>query len=191
MKPAHDGKENRITGGIKKNLMQSVMNHALEKLLSAYGQYYNVERDRPAPPFTAEAVFHSHEEQYFLIRAARIAEADSHEYVFFALENVLTPERLQILDAAAWETGLARVNPHADHRNTDITLIILAERIPPETQKQIRRRRHYKSYAFRLRGWSQYSLFAVEVPTGGCFWNREGQRLKKVIQGNISGDFRV
>lgn len=172
----------------------------LEKLLRAYGDYYDVTRlDPPGGVeagssgaesdssllFAAEAAFHSHEEQYFLVRSARIAEAESHEYVFFALEDTLTANRLLELDAAAWERGVSRAVPHKDHRNTDVALIVLAERIEPEALALVPKRKHYRSYRWGFQGWSHFLLFAVEASTGRCVWNRQGQRLRKLIQSNI------
>ena len=139
----------------------------------------------PARLFAAEAVFHSHEEQYFLVRAARIAEAESHEYVFFALRDTLTAARLRELSDAAWEQGTARTVPHKDHRNTDIALIVLADHIEPEALALVPKLRRYRGYRFGLQGWSHFLLFAVEASTGRCAWNRQGQRLRKLIQSNI------
>ena len=57
----------------------------LEKALRSYSAYYDVNRETPEAPFAAEAVFHSHSSTYFLTRSATIGEAESNEYVFFAL----------------------------------------------------------------------------------------------------------
>ena len=57
---------------------------ALEVLLKSYKRYYNVKTEEVVSPFSAEAAFHSHGEQYFLVKSARLSEADAHEYVFFA-----------------------------------------------------------------------------------------------------------
>ena len=156
---------------------------ALENLLRAYGDYYNITRDKP--PFAAEAVFHSHEEQYFLIRSARIAEAESHEYVFFAVENDLTPERLRELDAAAWDAGSARIKPHKDHRSSDIALIILAEQIAPEAAALIPKLRRYRSYLFGFQGWTHYQLCAVDLSAERLFCNWQGRKLRKLIRANL------
>ena len=158
-------------------------NEALEKLLRAYGDYYNIERDKP--PFAAEAVFHSHEEQYFLVRSARIAEAESHEYVFFAAENDLTPDRLRELDAAAWNAGTARITPHHDHRSSDITLIVLAERIAPDAAALIPKLRHYRSYLFGFQGWTHYQLCAADLSAERLFCNWQGRKLRKLIRANL------
>ena len=77
----------------------------LEKTLRSYAAYYDVNRDCPEEPFVAEAVFHSHNDAYFLVKSARIGEAESNEYVFFASVDNLDRALLEQLDAVAWERG--------------------------------------------------------------------------------------
>ena len=160
-------------------------NEALERLLPSYIRYYDVFRENVEPPFAAEARFHSHNEQYVLVKSARVAEADSHEYVYFALEGELTAARLDELDKTAWERGTSFVKPHSAHRNSDVTLIILAEHISPEVMAAVKKRKHYQSYRFGLQGWSNYRLVALETSSGTLACNRQGQTLKKLFR-NIS-----
>ena len=82
-------------------------NGILETVLHSFERYYNVKAGEPGTDaysmFKAEAEFHSHSEQYFLTRAAHIADIDSHEYVFFAEEDNLTSDRLAELESEAWK----------------------------------------------------------------------------------------
>ena len=57
--------------------------YAIKKLLPAFEQYYTVNKESE-PPFCAQAEFRSHNEQYFLVRSAHIADIDSNEFVYFA-----------------------------------------------------------------------------------------------------------
>lgn len=155
---------------------------ALEKLLRAYGAYYDVDRENPTPPFVAEAVFHSHDERFFLIKSAKLSESESHEYVFFAVEETLTAERVKELVDIAWNTGIGRVEPYESHQCSDVLLEILAENIAPEAKALIPKLRRYKSYRLTLHGWSHFRLFAMEVSTGKLTYNRQGRRLKKLFQ---------
>ena len=158
---------------------------ALDKLLKAYSVYYDVEKRKPAPPFAAEAAFRSHEEQYFLIRSARLAESESNEFVYFALEDALTAPLLDALDGAAWNAGLARVAPHKDHRNSDVTLIILASKIEPDAAALIPKRKHYQSYLFGFQGWSHYRLAAFDADAGKLYVNGQGKALRKFLERNL------
>ncbi len=158
---------------------------ALEQLLRSYVRYYDVIREEAEPPFAAEARFHSHNEQYILVKSACISEADSHEYVYFATADSLDAASAQELDRIAWERGTAHVKPHSAHRNSDVTLVILAERIAPEAMAAIRKFRHYQSYRFGLQGWSNYRVIALEISSGTLVYNRLGRDLKKLFR-NIS-----
>lgn len=155
---------------------------ALAKLLRSYEPYYDVVREDVTAPFAAEAAFHSHDEQYFLVKSAKLSEAESHEYVFFAAEDKLTLTDAQALDEAAWSTGISRVMPHSSHRNTDIVLIILAGSIEPGAASFIKKLRRYQSYKFGFQGWSHYRVIALETSSGQLIYNRLGQHLKKLLR---------
>ena len=155
---------------------------ALEKILCSFTQYYNIKRgEEVESPFTAEAEFISHNEQYFLIKRAKVADIDSNEYVYFYTGDEVNYEMLQKLDETAWNRGVARVVPGPAHRNSDVTLIILTDRLSPEAKKAIPKMKHYKSYMFTFHGWSYYRLIALELSTGDLVYNRQGQNLKKLV----------
>ena len=157
---------------------------ALQRILKSYKRYYNIKTEDAAAPFAAEAVFHTHDEQFFLVKAARLAEADAHEYVFFATADNIGLSDAESLDEAAWSEGMSRVVPHANHRSTDIVLILLAEHISEDAADYIKKIKRYKSYRHTLQGWSNYSVVAMETSTGDFFCNRRGRNLKKLF-GNI------
>ncbi len=152
---------------------------ALEKAVHAYKAYYDVNRETPKEPFCAEASFHSHDDAFFLVHGAVIGESESNEYVFFASEEMLDEQQLQKLDEIAWETGISRVKPHGHHRNTDVSLIVIADSVTKEAGQSVRRRKHYKSYRFSLQGFSHYRLLVVDLSKKKMYWNRKGADLRK------------
>lgn len=160
-------------------------NGVLETLLHSFERYYNVKAGEPGTDahsmFKAEAEFHSHSEQFFLTRAAHIADIDSHEYVFFAEEDNLTSDRLEELASAAWKEGLSRVHPGSGHRNSDVALIIIADTIEETAFNKVNRIKHSKSYRFSLHGWSNFRLLAYEISSGRIACNRLGKSLKKLV----------
>lgn len=154
------------------------MSPVLDRLLRAYRDYYDVRTgDGVLPPFAAEAVFRSHEEQYFLVRAARISEAEANEYLFFAVEDHLDADRLRDLADAAWREGSARIVPHKDHRSSDVGLIVLAGSAAPGTLRAARQIRRYQSWRWGLWGWSHLLLCAADLSEGTCASNWQGRRL--------------
>ncbi len=154
-------------------------NEAMEKAVRAYEAYYDVNKESPEKPFFAEASFHSHEDAYFLVHGAVIGESESNEYVFFASEETLDLVSLKSLDEIAWEKGISRVKPHGHHRNTDISLIVLADTVTEEARKAVKGLKHYKSYRFSLQGFSHYRLLVVDLSDKKMFWNRQGADLRK------------
>lgn len=153
----------------------------LKKALRSYAAYYDVNQETPQEPFAAEAAFHSHSDAYFLVKSATIGEAESNEYVFFASVEQLDDTLLKQLDEAAWTEGISRVNPHSHHRNTDITLIIIADSATEEAKKLARTLKHYKSYRMSLQGFSHYRLIVADLSSGDTTCNRQGHSLKKLF----------
>ena len=130
------------------------VDEALSTLLNSYRRYYNIKTENVTKPFAAEAAFHTHDEQYFLVKTATLAEADAHEYVFFATADELGLSEIKALDETAWTEGLSRVAPHFNHRSTDIVLIVLSEHITEDAALYIKKVKRYKSYRYTLQGWS-------------------------------------
>ena len=169
----------------RKDLTMTVQ-ETLEKILPSFQRYYDISRDDVPAPFAATAQFHSHDEQYFLIKSARLSESESHEYIYFATVDQLDETTLQDLDAKAWELGFAKVHPHPDHRNTDVTLIIVADQITDAAFSMIPKIKRYKSYKFGFQGWTQYRLVAIESSSGRAAYNRQGENLKKLVRNILS-----
>ncbi|MCR5687518.1 MAG: hypothetical protein K6G58_05815 [Lachnospiraceae bacterium] len=150
-------------------------------VLSLFTRYYNINTDSAEPPFAAEAVFQSHNEQYYLIKAAKVADINMNEYVYFAECDSLSAEKLRMLDETAWERGSAKAVPGFSHRSTDVTLMIVADSVDDDAKKLVRKMRHYKSYKFGMHGWSNYRLAVIECMTGRAFYNHQGRSLKKLV----------
>ncbi len=159
--------------------------NALERVLKSYNDYYNVTRDGISPPFIAEAAFHSNSTQYFLSKKVQLAHANSNEYVFFAVSDSLDQGEVEELARLAWDLGMERVSPHKNHRNTDVSLVILAENITPQASGLIKKLRHYRSYRFGLHGWSNFQVIAMETSSGKLAYNWHGRNLKGLFR-NIS-----
>ena len=158
---------------------------AITKILPAFEQYYTVKNEDITPPFCKEAEFRSHNEQYFLVRSAHIADIDSNEFVYFADPAELTSEKLDQLVDAAWKAGLAKVHPHEGHRNSDVTLLIFTKALSPETALKIKKTKLYKSYKFSFHGWSHFKLTVCSVSDMNVYSNRHGKDFAKLIKKNI------
>lgn len=158
------------------------MREITKKALRLYQGYYDINTEEPFEPFAAEATFHIDGANYFLLKSAVIARQESYEYVFFAEEEDLTEERLQELDEIAWEEGLSRIHPRSEHRNSDVTLVILSDHVDGAVQKCAKKLRHYKSYKLGLWGWTNYRVIILDEAKRELTCNRQGESLKSLFQ---------
>ena len=157
------------------------LEESLEKVLKAFEGYYTVKREKVSPPFSAEALFLQHEERYFLSRSIRLSESDARELVYFAAEEVLDGKKAAQLEETAWNKGIARVVPEWGNRGTDITLIILTKQLKEEARDVIRKANRSRGFALSLKGWSNYRLVAMELPSGTEVHNRLGRETAETL----------
>lgn len=158
----------------------------LERLLPLFMRYYNVETEDVKEPFDATAIFMNHNEQYVLVKSAHIADIDSNEYVYFASCDTLDTDMLLNYDRNAWEQGMSNIEPYYGHRNSDVTLIVVANDINEDTVKLIRKLHHSATYKLGIYGWSNYRLAVIECNKKRAFFNHHGRTLKKLVNSIIS-----
>ena len=156
----------------------------LEKILNFYVQYYTINRDGVPAPFSAKAEFHSHNEQFVLVKKAKIADIDSNEYVYFLLTETLDAQQLADAAQKAWEDGLSKVKPSFTHRNSDITLVVVANDFAEGIEKAAKRTRYSKSYSFSFCGWSNFRLLCYETRSKKFACNYHGKDLIKTFKRN-------
>lgn len=154
---------------------------ALSKLLPAYEGYYTVKKEDVTTPFAAEAEFRCHTENYLLVKAAKIADIDSNEFIYFSTQQCLDSFLLGELSSLAWKAGLDKVKPYNGHRNSDVTLIVLADVFSGELKKTARKLHMSKNYKFGLYGWSNFKLCALDLSTGNVVNNFQGRDIKKLF----------
>ena len=146
---------------------------ALPGLLKSFVRYYDIKDEGVEAPFAAEAEFHSHEEQFFLVKQAKLSEAESKEFVFFGVSQHLTLEEAKRMDVTAWTRGMSRVFPHDGHRNSDVVLIILADQVDADAAA-------YLGYFY------EYGLGVKED-----VWTSQVYTLKAARQNSTCGIYRA
>ena len=164
---------------------------SLDAILPLFTRYYNVETHDIEQPFDARADFISHNEQYVLVKAAHIADIDSNEHIFFKQCGALDSNELLMLHEKAWEQGQAMISPYYGLKNTDISLLILADGISGEASKMVSKLRHSAVYKFGLYGYSNYRLVVVDTGCGKIYCNRHGRTLKSVVNNFIIKQYTI
>ena len=122
------------------------------------------------------------EKSYILSRKAVISEAESNEYIFFHADENLSADDVKELSLKAWEEGLSRVEPHKSHRNSDVTVVITADKVSDEAFEEAKKTKFYKSYKMSFNGWSVFRIVILETSSGRLGFNRRGSELKKIFK---------
>ena len=85
-------------------------NEALGQLLPSYQRYYDVSHEQHGS-FAATARFYSRGEGYLLVRAAKMWEMESNEFVYFLTADTLSDEQLNACVEEAWDDAMPQVQP--------------------------------------------------------------------------------
>lgn len=168
--------------------MEATLQKRLDRLLDAYAHQYDIARDVTVEDVTypATATYFLRDENYLISRQHVLSAVEQHEYLYFYLTDHLDVETLLAQVDLSKRVGLANVKPHKDHMFSNVGLIILANTIAPEAQKQIRRIRFRKNYRLTFHGWTEYQLAAMEVSTNRFFSNPAGKGAKQILERNFA-----
>ena len=128
----------------------------VEKLLSAYSQWYDITR-MPAEeaPLAACAEYHEHQTGYMLVRKAEMWSADRHEYVYIFTLPHLSAENFRSCMEEALRRGLEKVDPVPGHMCSGIVGVFICGSADAEAVKLLKKYRWRKSFQFSLRGWAE------------------------------------
>lgn len=163
----------------------------LTRLLAAHQSHYDITRDYRFAGYTFPgfAEFHSHGEQYVLVKRAKLWEVDTHEYLFMAITEACDEETVRRAVDFMTQEALRKVAPGPTHMSSAISLILIASSATDEATRLIQKTRFRKSYRFGFHGWADLRLALVDLsrPAGKqVFTNVAGKQLKGVIENNIA-----
>lgn len=77
-------------------------------------------------------------------------------------------------------TLVTELNPGKDHFQTDITGVMVCERVPEGIDKLVKKLRFDKLFRLYFRGWCEVRLVCVDLSTGKVYTNPPGKELKNV-----------
>ena len=83
--------------------------------------------------------------------------------------------------------GLAKAVPKANHRSSDVTLVILAGSVTPEAARAAKKRKRSKTYKFGFWGYSHFRLVVYDLSADTCVSNSMGASHKKATCNIVRG----
>lgn len=150
-----------------------------EILRDSYSAYYNILPGEGAPelPLAFRAEYRSRDERYWLTKSVKIWANETNEYTYVFSAPSFDPALAERCMDFAVQDMLPRVKPHKEHQYTNAKVILVADALPEETVKAVRRKRFSKSYHFSLHGYSELLAAAVDLEKGRAYTNKAGYRL--------------
>lgn len=158
----------------------------LERILLAYTNYYDIERDRPEGDgeFIASAQFHSRSEKYVLSKKAKLWGLEQNEYVYFFMGEADT-DKIGSLIQKAIDLAMPQIKPHSEHMYSHITLIALSDRLDDAARSAIKKARFQKSFRLSLHGWVEFRIAAVDFSDGSIISNKAGKSVRVLLEKNL------
>ena len=84
-------------------------------------------------------------------------------------------------------SALTKVDARPNHMATNLSLVVVADRVTDETVKFLRRFRFRKSFQFGLRGWADIRLAAIDLSRAEgnrVLTNAAGRALRATLEAN-------
>lgn len=159
---------------------------AIDKLCESYSAYFDVERfDDEAIELAATCFLYVHSEKYVLVKAAKLWEYDSNEYVYIFSVPHLTKEIFEKCRDYAHKEGMSHIEPQPGHMCSYITALFICDTCDKDAVRALKRTRIYKSFRFSFYGWMDFHTGVIELETGMTAANGSGrstaQLLKKTL----------
>ena len=144
----------------------------LERVLLAYTNYYDIERENPEGDgeFIATAQFHSLSEQ--------------HEYVYFMMGEA-DADTVNTLSKKAIDLAMPHIEPNSNHMCSNVTLIMLADSLDDAAREAVKRQRFQKSFRLSLHGWMEFRIAAVDFSAKEIISNKAGKSVRVLLEKNL------
>lgn len=159
----------------------------LERLLAAHEAWFDVSRDYgfAGRTFAGYAEFHSHGEQYVLVKRAKLWEVDTHEYLFLQTEEHLDTGTLTQLVSFMKEEALSKVQPRPNHMSSYLSLVVIADAVDDDVKRIARTTRFRKNFRLGLQGWADLRLAVVDLSHSDVVTNAAGKDLVRTLEANL------
>lgn len=158
----------------------------LERILLAYTNYYDIERENPEGngEFAASAQFHSRSEKYVISKKAKLWGLEQNEYVYFFMGDV-DAEGIESLIKKAIDLAMPQIKPHSEHMYSHVTLIVLADKLDDAAENVVKKARFQKSFRLSLHGWMEFRIAAVDFSAGKIISNKAGKSVRVLLEKNL------
>lgn len=158
----------------------------LTRLLAAHEAWFDITRDfeYAGHTFPGFAKFHSHGEQYVLVKRAKLWEVDAHELMFFELADHLDGDTLSRLVSFMTTEAVKMVDAKTNHMTTYLSLVVIADTVDDDIAQAVRATKFRKTYKLGLHGWADLRLAVIDLSRANVMTKAVGKELKAALEAN-------
>ena len=159
----------------------------IDRLLVSHEAWFDVYRgyEFGGRTFPGYAEFHSHGEQYVLVKRAKLWEVDAFEYLFFESVGHLDQEILDDLLEFMTAKAIEKVHPDPNHMTSYLSLVVVADTVADGLDKLVRKTKFRKNFALGIRGWADLRLAVVDLSSHSVTTNSQGKDLRPTLEANL------
>ena len=165
-------------------------NNIVSQLLLAFSHHYDTQQNYyfAGETFAGYGEFHSRAEKYVFVKKAQIWAAEAHDYLFIQYMPCLTVSALQALIALLQTQGINKIQPHPEHMQSSLTLIVLTDRADDDSLSLCRKTKFHKSFRFGWYGWANLRLAVLDKTAQTVMTNRAGKDLSHFLTDFLTSD---
>ena len=165
-------------------------NNVVSQLLLAFSHHYDTQQNYhfAGETFAGYGEFHSRGEKYVLIKKAQLWAAEAHDYLFIQYVPHLTHQVLQALIALLQTQGIHKIQPHPEHMQSSLTLIVLTDRADDDALSLCRKTKFRKSFRLGWYGWADLRVAVVDMTAKNVITNRVGKDLLQFLTNFLTTD---
>ena len=149
-----------------------------EVLKDSYSAYYSIHDDVETDlPLVFRADYGARDEKYWLTKKVKVWANEKNEYCYVFSAESFSPELADRCMNWAWEDGLPRVKPHAEHQCTNVKVIFIADSVSEETARTTKKKSATKTYKSGIHGYSNLLTGVTSLGTEKTVTNSAGHEL--------------
>ena len=156
----------------------------LEQLLSSYQSYFDILKgvSLDGRDYAATATFHSRSEKYILVKKAQLWAMETNEYTYFSFADKLTLDEFSSLKDDVLANGFTKIKPHSEHMYSYISMVIIADEVPEDVLRAIKKAKYHKKFMMSLQGWMDLRIAVLDVGRGKLYSNAKGKDMLPLMQ---------
>lgn len=147
-----------------------VNNPTVEKLLTSFKSYYNINLFDNVPYLVARCDYFEKSEKFMVSKKANLWTANAEEFIYLFYVPNLTEANYEECMKHVAEAWIKEAHIGPDHMYTYVTPIFVCDAFDEAVAKKLKKCRIYKSFKFSFHGWMEYHTALV------CYKEQEDKK---------------